>query len=77
VEEPARCPMERRSVDSPASSSKAASCLDMTRIGPGAARASASCVLIYAQPITPEEIEYEVQFAFDGATPGLDRFHLL
>ena len=37
--------MKRRSVESSASSSKAASCLDVTRIGPGVAQASAPCVV--------------------------------
>jgi hypothetical protein len=40
--------------------------------GPGVGALCTIC----AQPIMPEEIEYEVQFAHDGATPGLDRFHL-
>ena len=31
---------------------------------------------ICGEPITPADVEYEVQFAHDGATPGLDRFHL-
>jgi len=40
--------------------------------GPGVGALCTIC----AQPITPEEIEYEVQFAHVGATPELDRFHL-
>jgi hypothetical protein len=28
------------------------------------------------EPVTPDEVEYELQFSHDGAAPGLDRFHL-
>ena len=45
---------------------------DQTWGGPGVGALCTIC----AQPITPEEIEYEVQFAHDGATPRLDKFHL-
>jgi hypothetical protein len=40
--------------------------------GPGVGVPCAVC----ARPVTSEEIEYEVQFAHDGANPGLARFHL-
>jgi hypothetical protein len=26
--------------------------------------------------VTSDELEYEVQFAHDGASPGLDKYHL-
>jgi hypothetical protein len=28
------------------------------------------------EPITPKQMEYELEFAHDIATPGLDRYHL-
>jgi hypothetical protein len=28
------------------------------------------------KPVTRDELEYEVQFAHDGASPGLDKYHL-
>jgi hypothetical protein len=31
---------------------------------------------ICGEPVTPEELEYEIQFAHDGATPGLDTYSL-
>jgi hypothetical protein len=31
---------------------------------------------ICGKPVTPAQIEYELQFSHDGATPGLDRFHM-
>jgi hypothetical protein len=31
---------------------------------------------ICRKPIPPAEMEYELQFRHDGATPGLDRYHL-
>jgi hypothetical protein len=31
---------------------------------------------ICGQPVTVSQMEYELQFAHDGASPGLDRFHL-
>jgi hypothetical protein len=45
---------------------------DRTWGGPGVGAPCAVC----GYPITREEIEYEVQFAHDGATPGLARHHL-
>jgi hypothetical protein len=40
--------------------------------GPGVGLPCAVCEL----PITSGEMEYELQFAWDGDSPGLDRFHL-
>jgi hypothetical protein len=31
---------------------------------------------ICGTPVTPDQVEYEVQFAHDGATPGLDKYSL-
>jgi hypothetical protein len=31
---------------------------------------------ICAEPITRDQMEYELQFSHDAATPSLDRFHL-
>ena len=31
---------------------------------------------VCSQPIPPTQMEYELQFAHDGGTPSLDRFHL-
>jgi hypothetical protein len=45
---------------------------DQTWGGPGGGAPCAVC----DQPITSEQVEYEVQFAHDGATPGLDKLHL-
>jgi hypothetical protein len=68
--------MKQRSVDSPASSSRTASCHEATRVGHGAAPGVGVPCAVCARPVTSEEIEYEVQFAHDGANPGLARFHL-
>jgi hypothetical protein len=35
----------------------------------------ALCV-ICGEPVTKDEIEYELQFVHDGATPGLDKYTL-
>jgi hypothetical protein len=35
----------------------------------------AACI-ICEKPIASDQVGYEVQFAYDGATPGLDKFHL-
>jgi hypothetical protein len=40
--------------------------------GPGVGAACAVCGL----PVERSEMEFEVQFEFDGNTPGLDKFHL-
>ena len=45
---------------------------DQTWGGSGGGAPCAVC----DQPITSEQVEYEVQFAHDAATPGLDKFHL-
>jgi len=37
-----------------------------------ALRANARCDL----PVTPAELEFEIQFARDKDNPGLDRFHV-
>jgi hypothetical protein len=31
---------------------------------------------ICEKPVTREQVEYEIQFAHDGATPGLDKYSL-
>jgi hypothetical protein len=31
---------------------------------------------VCGKAVTTKEMEYELQFAHDGAAPGLDRFHL-
>jgi hypothetical protein len=31
---------------------------------------------VCAAPVTPAQVEYELQFSHDGAAPRLDRFHL-
>ncbi len=45
---------------------------DRTWGGPGV---GARCV-ICEQPVSRDELEFEVQFAHDGDNPGLDKFHL-
>jgi hypothetical protein len=40
--------------------------------GPGVGALCAVC----QKPVTRDELEYEIQFAHDGATPGLDKYHL-
>ena len=45
---------------------------DRTWGGPGVGAMCTVC----EQPVTPDQMEYEVQFARDGNNPGLDRFHL-
>jgi hypothetical protein len=39
--------------------------------GPGVGAPCAVC----GQPVTRDEMEFEVQFEHDGSTPGLDKFH--
>ena len=45
---------------------------DRTWGGPGVGAPCAICDL----PVKRDELEFEIQFAFDGAVPGLDKFHL-
>jgi hypothetical protein len=45
---------------------------DRTWGGPGV---GAPCV-ICGKPVRKDELEFEVQFAHDGDSPGLDKFHL-
>jgi hypothetical protein len=45
---------------------------DRTRCRSGV---GAACI-ICEKPIAPDQVEYELQLAYDGATPGLDKFHL-
>jgi hypothetical protein len=39
--------------------------------GPGVGARCAVC----AEPVTKTQLEFEIQFATDGAEPGLDKFH--
>ena len=41
----------------------------------GGAGIGAECV-ICEQPVTPQQMEFEIQFQRDGDNPGLDRFHV-
>ncbi len=45
---------------------------DRTWGGPGVGAACAIC----ERPVGRDELEFEVQFAHDGDSPGLDKFHL-
>jgi hypothetical protein len=45
---------------------------DRTWGGPGIGAPCAVC----GHSVAPDQVEYEVQFARDGGSPGLDRFHL-
>ena len=45
---------------------------DRTWGGPGVGAPCAIC----EKPVRRDELEFEVQFAHDGDTPGLDKFHL-
>jgi len=45
---------------------------DRTWGGPGVGATCAVCDL----PVTPAEMEFEIQFAHDGGNPGLDKFHV-
>ena len=40
--------------------------------GPGVGAACTVCEL----PVAKDELELEIEFAHDGASPGLDRFHV-
>jgi hypothetical protein len=45
---------------------------DRTSRGTGV---GAPCI-ICEKPIAPDQMEHDLQFAYDGATPGPDKFHL-
>jgi hypothetical protein len=45
---------------------------DRTWGGPGVGAACTICKL----PVTKDEMEFEIQFAWDGDSPGLDKFHV-
>jgi hypothetical protein len=45
---------------------------DRTWGGPGVGAACAVCDL----PVTKDEMEFEIQFAHDGDSPDLDKFHV-
>jgi len=45
---------------------------DRTWGGPGVGALCAVCEL----PVEQTELELEIQFAHDGGTPGLDKFHV-
>ena len=45
---------------------------DRTWGGPGVGALCAVC----NEPVTKDELEFEIQFAIDGVEPGLDKFHV-
>ena len=45
---------------------------DRTWGGPGVGAACRIC----SEPVTKNQLEFEIQFAYDGAEPGLDKFHV-
>jgi hypothetical protein len=45
---------------------------DRTWGGPGVGAPCAIC----GDPVRKDEMEFELQFAHDGVTPGLDKFHV-
>jgi hypothetical protein len=45
---------------------------DRTWGGPGV---GASCQ-VCEKPVTKDELEFEIEFAHDGDSPGLDKFHV-
>jgi hypothetical protein len=45
---------------------------DRTWGGPGVGAACAVCDL----PVTPDQMEFEIQFSYDGGNPGLDKYHV-
>jgi len=45
---------------------------DRTWGGPGVDADCAVC----GRPVTPDEMEFEIQFARNGDNPGLDKFHV-
>ena len=62
--------------NSPAKYSVQGSCPDENPIAPGAAPGVGAPCAVCEKPVTRDEVEYELQFAHDGATPGLDKYHL-
>ena len=45
---------------------------DRTWGGPGVGAECSVC----GRPVTKDELEFEIEFAHDGGTPGLDKFHV-
>jgi hypothetical protein len=45
---------------------------DRTWGGPGVGAACAVC----EEPVTSDQLEFEIQFRYDGHNPGLDKFHV-
>jgi hypothetical protein len=45
---------------------------DRTSGGPGVGALCAVC----EKPVTNNELEFEIQFAHDGDSPGLDKYHI-
>ena len=45
---------------------------DRTWGGPGVGAPCSVC----EKAVTPKQVEYEIQFAHDGANPGLDKYHV-
>jgi hypothetical protein len=45
---------------------------DRTWGGPGVGAECTVCGL----PVTKDQLEFEIQFAHDGASPGLDKYHV-
>ena len=45
---------------------------DRTWGGPGVGAPCAVCGL----PVTKDQMEFEIEFAHDGSSPGLDKFHV-
>jgi hypothetical protein len=45
---------------------------DRTWGGPGVGARCSVCDL----PVTPDQLEFEIQFARDGDNPGLDKYHV-
>jgi hypothetical protein len=45
---------------------------DRTWGGPGVGARCAVC----NDPVTKDELEFEIQFTIDGGEPGLDKFHV-
>ena len=68
--------MKPSCVKSPAKCSVRGSCPDKPPIAPGAGLGVGALCAVCEKPVTRDELEYEVQFAHDGASPGLDKYHL-
>jgi hypothetical protein len=45
---------------------------DRTWGGPGVGAECSVCGL----PVGKEQLEFEIQFAYDGSSPGLDKYHV-